>query len=53
MLLKPAPLKKGDTIYILSTARKITREEIAPAVQHFESWGLKVIIFRKRWICPK
>lgn len=42
MLLAPPFLKKGDTIYILSTARKITREEIAPAVTIFESWGLQV-----------
>src|ERR1019366_8186842 len=44
MLLRPPSLKKGDTIYILSTARKITREEIAPAIAVFESWGLKVSI---------
>lgn len=44
MLLRPPALQKGDSVYILSTARKITREEIAPAVQLFESWGLKVMI---------
>src|SRR5687768_4596718 len=44
MLLRPPSLQKGDTVYILSTARKITREEIAPAVSAFESWGLRVII---------
>lgn len=44
MLLKPALLQKGDTVYILSTARKITLEEITPAITHFESWGLNVVI---------
>ena len=38
----PKPLKKGDTIGIISTARKISPEEIAPAVALLESWGLYV-----------
>lgn len=42
MLLRPPYLKEGDTIIILSTARKITIEEVTPAIQLFESWGLKV-----------
>ncbi len=44
MLLSPAYLKKGDTIYILSTARAISEEEILPAIQLFESWGFNVTI---------
>lgn len=44
MLLRPQALQQGDTVYILSTARKITIEEITPAIQAFESWGLKVVI---------
>jgi muramoyltetrapeptide carboxypeptidase len=44
MLLRPPALQKGDSVYILSTARKITLKEIEPAVQKFEEWGLKVII---------
>lgn len=44
MLLRPPALKHGDTVYILSTARKITIEEITPAIEAFESRGLKVII---------
>ncbi|MBL0308826.1 MAG: LD-carboxypeptidase [Bacteroidetes bacterium] len=44
MLLRPPALQKGDTVYILSTARKITLEEIQPAIAMFEKWGLKVII---------
>lgn len=52
MLLRPAALKQGDAVYILSTARKITLDEIQPAIRAFESWGLKVIIGKtigKEW----
>jgi muramoyltetrapeptide carboxypeptidase len=42
MLLRPPYLKTGDTIIILSTARRVTVEDMAPAVKTFESWGLKV-----------
>lgn len=38
----PKHLQKGDTIGIISTARKINREEIDPAIKLIESWGLKV-----------
>lgn len=38
----PKPLKKGDSIGIISTARKISKEEIEPAITLLESWGLKV-----------
>ena len=38
----PKHLQKGDTIGIISTARKISREEIDPAIKLIESWGLKV-----------
>jgi len=44
MLLRPPFLKKGDSVYFLSTARKITLEEITPAIQAFERWGLRVIV---------
>ncbi len=44
MLLQPPHLKKGDRIYILSTARKITVREIAPAVETFKQWGLEVTV---------
>lgn len=39
---KPPPLNAGDEIRILSTARKITPQEVNPAVQILESWGFKV-----------
>ena len=44
MLLRPPALQKGDSIYILSTAKKISNEEIAPAVETFKSWGLNVVV---------
>lgn len=44
MLLRPPYLKKGDTVYLLSTAKKISHDEVLPAVQAFESWGLNVVI---------
>ncbi len=40
----PPSLKAGDTIGIISTARKISREEISPAIQLIESRGYKVIL---------
>jgi muramoyltetrapeptide carboxypeptidase len=44
MLLRPPSLQQGESVYILSTAKKISREEIDLAVRTFESWGLKVVI---------
>ena len=38
----PPYLKQGDTIGIVATARKISLEEIRPAVRLLESWGLNV-----------
>ena len=40
----PAFLKTGDTIAIAAPARKITPEELQPAISTFESWGLKVVL---------
>ncbi|OYU94616.1 MAG: LD-carboxypeptidase [Bacteroidetes bacterium B1(2017)] len=37
-------LKKGDKVAITATARKVSSEEMKPAIQILESWGLKVII---------
>lgn len=36
------PLQKNDTVGILSTARKISHDEIQPAVEVLKRWGLKV-----------
>jgi muramoyltetrapeptide carboxypeptidase len=39
----PPYLKKGDKIAIVSPARKITREEVEPAMKMFRAWGLEVV----------
>lgn len=39
----PPFLEFGDTVGIVSTARKISETEVQIAVSAFESWGLKVI----------
>jgi muramoyltetrapeptide carboxypeptidase len=44
MLLRPPALQKGDSVYILSTARKITIDEIQHAIDSFNEWGLNVVI---------
>tara|TARA_R110002049_G_scaffold58799_7_gene159531 strand:+ start:3191 stop:4093 length:903 start_codon:yes stop_codon:yes gene_type:complete len=41
---QPPFLVKGDRIAIISTARKISRKEINPAIQLFEKWGLEVVL---------
>jgi len=40
----PAYLQKGDTVAIVSTARKITIPELQPALSLLESWGLNYIL---------
>lgn len=40
----PHTLKKGDRVGIISSARKITTQEIRPAKLLLESWGLEVVI---------
>jgi len=41
--MTPPYLKKGDRIAIVSPARKISREEMAPAIKLFTDWGLEVV----------
>lgn len=43
-LIRPPYLKKGDKIAILATARKISKEEIEPAIVILKSWGLEVVL---------
>lgn len=43
-MIQPSYLKKGDTIAIIATARKVSKEEIQPAVTFFESYGLSVLL---------
>jgi muramoyltetrapeptide carboxypeptidase len=40
----PPSLRKGDTIAIAATARKVSLAEMQPAITLFESWGLKVLL---------
>lgn len=44
MLLRPPSLQQGDSVYILSTARKVSLPEIQFALDTFKSWGLNVLI---------
>jgi len=44
LMEKPSSLKKGDKIAIISTARKISLEELQPAILTFKSWGLEVVL---------
>ena len=43
-MIHPRYLQKGDTVAIVSTARKITSDKIIPAIKLLEKWGLQVII---------
>ncbi len=39
----PRNLRQGDKVGIISTARKITEQEVQPAVDKLQDWGLEVI----------
>ena len=43
-LKKPSFLKTGDKIGIVSTARKISLDELRFAIRELESWGLEVVL---------
>ena len=43
-LKKPNYLQKGDTVAIVSTARKISSDQIIAAIKLLEKWGLNVAI---------
>jgi muramoyltetrapeptide carboxypeptidase len=43
-MILPSYLKKGDSVAIIATARKVSKEEIQPAVAFFESYGLLVVL---------
>ena len=38
------PLKKGDIVALAATARKVSAEEMAPAVERLRAWGLDVMV---------
>ena len=40
----PCYIKRGDKIGIVSTALRISKEEIYPAVKIFKEWGLEVVL---------
>ncbi len=40
----PPYLKKGDTIGILATARKVEMKSLEPAIKLAENWGLHVVV---------
>ncbi|MBW2938481.1 LD-carboxypeptidase [Aureisphaera sp. CAU 1614] len=40
----PPYLKRGDSVAIVSTARKITKDEVQPALALLKSWGLNPIL---------
>ena len=42
-MVTPRFLNPGDSVAIVSTARKITEEELAPAVRLIKKWGLKAV----------
>lgn len=43
-MIIPSFLQKGDTVAIIGTARKISKEEIQPAVTLLESYGLSIVL---------
>lgn len=43
-MITPPHLKKGDTVAIIATARKIDVSTLQPAVKLLESWGLNVVL---------
>lgn len=44
MMIQPPFLKKGDTVAIVSTARKISLQEVQPAIELLKYWKLEVVI---------
>ena len=43
-MIRPEYLKKGDKIAIAAPARKVTKEELLPAIKLFEKWRLEVFL---------
>lgn len=43
-MITPQTLKNGDAVGIVSTARKITKEEVKPVLQLLEKWGLRAVL---------
>ncbi len=43
-MISPNLLKPGDTIAIVSTARKVSLKELKSAIKLIKDWGLKVVL---------
>ena len=43
-MIRPNYLKEGNTVAIVSTARKISKKELIPAITILKKWGLKVVL---------
>jgi len=43
-VIQPEYLKKGDKIAVISTARKISLDELNTSINTFKNWGLEVIL---------
>ncbi len=43
-MIRPKYLQKNDTVAIVSTARKISFEEIKPAIDLLKKWGLNIVV---------
>ena len=43
-MFEPHYLNLGDTVGVVSTARKITSLELQPLIRLIESWGLKYVL---------
>src|ERR1041385_5042300 len=41
-MIRPPYLEKGNTVAIVSTARKVAKEEMQAAVETIEGWGFQV-----------
>jgi muramoyltetrapeptide carboxypeptidase len=41
-MIRPQYLKPGDTIGLIAPARKVTLDEVEPAIRTMQSWGLEV-----------
>ena len=43
-MIRPNYLKEGATVAIVSTARRISKKELIPAITILKKWGLKVVL---------
>ncbi|MDQ3050663.1 MAG: LD-carboxypeptidase [Bacteroidota bacterium] len=43
MTYTPAPLQPGDKIALVASARKVSPEEMQPAIDKLQSWGFEVV----------